>query len=149
MKWYIMMVFSTFILNSCQTDSSGTHSSGIQVDRSLEEYKKELESSINDGDELSLPPSIFHPPDVSFGSPSLFKGIILINEDGYYLGEMGQLAFSIKLNSIKESLMNYRDEKQIEGTIWVQIDIEKNSSKSDLIDLLVMFKSIEVYPVRL
>ncbi|MGD1892584.1 MAG: hypothetical protein ACFB15_18585 [Cyclobacteriaceae bacterium] len=154
MKWYIMMIFLTFILSSCQTDSSGTHPSGThpsgnQLDKSLEEYKKKLERSIKEGDELVLPSSIFPEPTVSFGSPSRFKGIIFIAEDGYYQGKMGQLAFSTKLDAIKESLMKYRNEKQIEGTIWVKIEIDKNSSKSDLIDLLVMFKSIEVSPISI
>lgn len=45
--------------------------------------------------------------------------------------------------------MNYRDKKQIEGKIWVQIEIDEHSSRSDLIDLLVMFKSIEAYPIKL
>ncbi|MEM6841206.1 MAG: hypothetical protein AAF632_03185 [Bacteroidota bacterium] len=154
MKWSIMLIFSAFLLNACQTDSSGTHPSGthpsgIRMNTSSENYKKKLESSINEGDELSLPPSIFQQPNVSFGSPSRFKGIILIAEDGYYLGKMGQLAFLTKLNSIKDVLMNYRKEKQIEGKIWVQIEIDESASKSDLIDLLVMFKSIEVYPTEL
>lgn len=149
MKWYIMMIVLTFILNSCQTDSSGTHPSGNQLDKSLEEYKKKLERSIHKVDELEIPSSIFPEPTVSFGSPSRFKGIIFIAEDGYYQGKMGQLAFSTKLDAIKESLMKYRNEKQIEGTIWVKIEIDKNSSKSDLIDLLVMFKSIEVSPISI